>query len=124
MIKRKHVFPQALVGARNRGRQPTQALPHQPGVMQPNVTRAAQMKSMTVAPPVYRPQPVPKVLQSKMNGGQSGTTSGITKAAPAVSKPSQREQSIVQPFASRIVQATKYYPNLHPGAVEPVDPGS
>lgn len=28
----------------------------------------------------------------------------------------------VQPFRSNIVQATKFYPNLHPGAVEPVDP--
>jgi hypothetical protein len=35
-----------------------------------------------------------------------------------------KEQSIVQPFASRVVQAVKFYPNLHPGAVEPVDPGN
>jgi hypothetical protein len=27
----------------------------------------------------------------------------------------------VQRFSSRVVQATKFYPNLHPGAVEPID---
>ena len=36
----------------------------------------------------------------------------------------KKEQSIVQPFVSRIVQAVKIYPNLHPGAVEPVNEGS
>jgi hypothetical protein len=30
-------------------------------------------------------------------------------------------KSVVQSFRSRVVQATKFYPNLHPGAVEPVD---
>lgn len=35
-----------------------------------------------------------------------------------------KEQSVVQPFASRVVQALKIYPNLHPGAVEPVDHGN
>lgn len=30
----------------------------------------------------------------------------------------------MQRFASRVVQATKLYPNLHPGAVEPVDTGN
>lgn len=29
-----------------------------------------------------------------------------------------------QRFTSRVVQATKIYPNLHPGAVEPIDPSS
>ena len=35
-----------------------------------------------------------------------------------------KERSVVQPFASRVVQALKIYPNLHPGAVEPVDHGN
>jgi|GEM_PF-1554128 len=55
-------------------------------------------------PQVFRPNAVPKVLQKKTGDAQKG-----------------KDQSIVQPFASRIVQATKFYPNLHPGAVEPVD---
>ena len=36
----------------------------------------------------------------------------------------RNQQSTIQPFASRIVQATKYYPNLHPGAIEPIDPSN
>ena len=59
------------------------------------------------APPVYRPNAVPKVLQAK------------TKEVP-----SQPRGKVVAPFASHIVQAKKYYPNLHPGAVEPVDNGN
>jgi hypothetical protein len=42
----------------------------------------------------------------------------------AAIKQKKKDESTIQPFASRIVQATKYYPNLHPGAVEPVDPGN
>jgi hypothetical protein len=39
---------------------------HQPGVMQPKMSMASQMmKKPPVPPPVYRPQPVPKVLQTK-----------------------------------------------------------
>ena len=30
----------------------------------------------------------------------------------------------MQRFASRVVQAVKFYPNLHPGAVEPIDSGN
>jgi hypothetical protein len=30
----------------------------------------------------------------------------------------------VQRFGSRVVQATRFYPNLHPGAVEPVNPSN
>jgi hypothetical protein len=33
-------------------------------------------------------------------------------------------RSIVQPLAPRVVQAAKFYPNLHPGAVERVEPAS
>jgi hypothetical protein len=31
---------------------------------------------------------------------------------------------VVQRFSSRVVQATRFYPNLHPGAVESVDPSN
>jgi hypothetical protein len=33
----------------------------------------------------------------------------------------QTASKSIQTFASRVVQATKFYPNLHPGAVEPID---
>ena len=64
------------------------------------------------APNVYRPQPVPKVLQTK------------AKAAPQPLRPSappKAAQSSIQLRPSRVVQAIKIYPNLHPGAVEPVN---
>lgn len=83
----------------------------------------AQHRSVPAAPPAYRPQPVKRVLQSKVNNGlpqvvKSATSQ--TRAATAGTPPGSQRR-IVQPFASRIVQATKFYPNLHPGAVEPVD---
>ncbi len=34
------------------------------------------------------------------------------------------KQTTVQRFTSRVVQAVKFYPNLHPGAIEPVNPGN
>jgi hypothetical protein len=44
----------------------------------------------------------------------------VTRVAPALPRPAIQRQ-VVQPSRSGIVQATKFYPNLHPGAVEPVD---
>jgi hypothetical protein len=94
------------------------------------------------APEVYRPQAIPRVLQTK---------SSIHVSLPASSRPAhdvmkrtvrsggaaenkslisprvdQRNVSsaAVQRFTSRVVQALKIYPNLHPGAVEPIDPSS
>src|ERR1044072_8906420 len=40
-------------------------------------------------------------------------------ASPLVQK-----KSSIQCFPSRVVQAIKLYPNLHPGAIEPVDPNN
>jgi hypothetical protein len=72
------------------------------------------------APKVYRPQ-APKVLQSKSNlprpqpRGVAVAQVRPVRTAPNVQlKPSQ-------PFGSRVVQAVKMYPNLHPGAIEPVE---
>jgi len=66
--------------------------------------------------PAYRANATPKVLHSKMN-----------EVRPEARRPiviQKKEQSIIQPFTSRVVQAVKLYPNLHPGAVEPVNQGS
>lgn len=89
------------------------------------------------APPAYRPQPLPRVLQTKQSApGPRVSPPRINNAQPpgvvkpiapqtraAAVKPGLKRMT-VQPFASRIVQATKFYPNLHPGAVEPVDPSN
>ena len=42
--------------------------------------------------------------------------------APA--SPLVQKKSSIQCFPSRVVQAIKLYPNLHPGAIEPVDPNN
>ena len=65
------------------------------------------------APNVYRPQPVPKVLQTKMKPAPQPVRSG---APPAKSSVQLSRASI-----SRVVQAVRHYPNLHPGAVESVN---
>ena len=76
------------------------------------------------APPVYRPNSLPKVLQSKKSQVRRDEAVKVAGQRSATITRKVKEESIVQPFASRIVQATKYYPNLHPGAVEPVDPSN
>ena len=112
------------------------------------------------APPAYRPQPKPRVLQTKATKSQPipvrpqlNSTKPATPQAsrpqpqPKVSQPGttsvrlqtigsrvfQPERAIIRPVAQRkvvqrfesgVVQAVKIYPNLHPGAVEPVDPGN
>jgi hypothetical protein len=93
-----------------------------------------------VAPQVYRPQPTPKVLQTKT---RVSAPQGLTPAAaPAMASRGQKatpvndplkppnlayvggRRLIIQRFTSRVIQAVKFYPNLHPGAVEPIDPSN
>ena len=79
------------------------------------------------APAVYRPQPVPRVLQRK-----TANTTHPQLGGPIVQRPepkaivmtNPKKPPVLQPKAqarSSVVQAVKYYPNLHPGAIEPVD---
>ena len=58
------------------------------------------------APHVNRPLPLPGVLQTKIHNPGSAQ---------------QLRTGTVQRFASRVIQAVKFYPNLHPGAIEPID---
>ncbi|MDQ3743517.1 MAG: hypothetical protein M3444_03955, partial [Acidobacteriota bacterium] len=112
-------------------------------------------------PPPYRPQPVPKVLQTKLKAGNAHPertpANSARPSAPRVSRPAtqpairqpgvdaarpkpvksrtdtvaaparpvvQRKAAAVQLFKPGVVQAVKIYPNLHPGAVERVEPSS
>jgi len=96
------------------------------------------------APRDYRAQPVPRVLQSRAAGVEavkpaanvvaravnvpwrSKLAAQTVARGPArgmTTQPSLKQKT-VQRFASGIVQATKFYPNLHPGAVESIDPSS
>lgn len=125
---------------------------------QPQKNSATQARKMSVAPPVYRPQPVPKVLQTKRGHGNPNPAqsriistplvaapclshtrpqpavpqqrvnpvhskplnSSVTRVAPALPCP-VAQRTVAQRFKSGIVQATKFYPNLHPGAAVPID---
>jgi hypothetical protein len=117
------------------------------GVLVPRKT-GAPITSRPAAPEVYRPQPLPKVLQTKTAvGHQAGASESAKRELTSVATRliEQRKQGAsqkladqkstalpssgggrptIQRFTSRIIQATKYYPNLHPGAVEPVDPNN
>ena len=72
-------------------------------------------RSVPGAPNVYRPQPVPKVLQTKAKTALQPLVKPVQSGAPKSSVQLSRAS------ASRVVQAMKFYPNLHPGAVEPVN---
>jgi len=117
---------QRLTAKQNPGHQSAQA-------------RALLLKRSTpAAPPAYRPQPTPKVLQQKAALPPSPSPNNHPRKAQTrehkpVPAPANfrrgKDESInrdgqsktIQRFDSRVVQAIKYYPNLHPGAVEPVD---
>ena len=66
-------------------------------------------------PGAYRPQPVPKVLQRKTH---------VAVVQPKPIAPNVRTAPPAPPVKSAVVQKTRLYPNLHPGAVEPVNQGS
>jgi len=58
-----------------------------PGVAQPKASAASQMRRPPVAPPVYRPQPVPRVLKSN---------------TPVAQRPAKQTAPV--PIASRVCQ--------------------
>ena len=75
-----------------------------------------------VAPNVCRPQPVPKVLQTKTKPAPLQTAKVVP---PPAARPKATNNGVqLKPSTSRVVLAVKYFPNLHPGATEPVSPGS
>ena len=113
--------------------------------------RAATQTARTrVAAPVYRPQPPPRVLQPqataalqrgasqpqstriipaahrlqlapKLNGGHIVTVKRVSPNARASAARPVVQRAVVRSLRSNIVQATKLYPNLHPGAAVPVE---
>jgi hypothetical protein len=78
-------------------------------------------KNAPAAPNVYRPQTVPKVLQTKPR-----PSPGIpAKVAPPTVRATANKPGVqLKALTSRVVQAVKYFPNLHPGATEPVNPSN
>jgi hypothetical protein len=93
-----------------------------PRCLQLKAAEARQMKSTEVVRLASRPNPAPQVSQAKTKTlpPASNKIDAPQTRVPAT-QPSGSSHKTVQRFASRIVQATKFYPNLHPGAVESVE---
>ncbi|HEX2269929.1 MAG TPA: hypothetical protein VHH35_10355 [Pyrinomonadaceae bacterium] len=79
-------------------------------------------------PNVYRPLPVPKVLQTKTKPAAGQTTKAVprtqaprTQTTTVQKKTTKNSVQLSRASTSRVVQALKVYPNLHPGAIEPVN---
>ncbi len=81
------------------------------------VAPRVQSIAKAAAPQVYRPQ-LPKVLQSK---APTVITQNRRVLVPAVRTAPNLQLKPSQPFGARVVQAMKFYPNLHPGAIEQVE---
>ena len=58
--------------------------PPAPGL---KMTGAAQVRKIPAAPPVYRPQPVPRVLQTKSRGSNQLTQTKLSPSAPQAYRP-------------------------------------
>jgi hypothetical protein len=92
-----------------------------PLLPQPNQPKnVARRMNAPAAPNVYRPQPVPKVLQTKPKPSPGQPPKTALPAARAKATPNGVQ--LHKAMTTRVVQAVKYYPNLHPGAIEPVNP--
>lgn len=104
--------------------------PRKPLLPQPNSQKNLPGKqNAPAAPHVYRPQPVPKVLQTKAKPSPANTPKAAGPRAQAAGPPvraaaKQNGVQLSRAAAARVIQAVKYYPNLHPGAVEPVNPSN
>ena len=87
---------------------PTKKLPvvprFKPVVLQPKTAVSAQSLKRPVSPPVYRPQPVPKVLQKKVNMGAPSHTQQSPR--PLVGPPVYRPEAkkVLQPKTAAVVQ--------------------
>ena len=66
---------------------------------------------------------MPKVLQRQTRDVQPKVPKVLVPQRPNL-QPQKTRQIAIQRFTSRVVQAVKVYPNLHPGAVEPVNEGN
>lgn len=116
MNRRKDELPQGNGARRWPGLQTGHPQPHKPGIMQPKklvpqsahkptalqpkTSAAPQTRQVPTAPPAYRPQPVPKVLQTKMSALHQPITQpgrvGNKPGAPAAYRP-QPAFKVAQP---------------------------
>lgn len=93
------------------------ARPHERGVSQARAA-APHLKGPPAAPPVYRPQPVPKVLQTKKAAAAPPPPATHARPAPAA-PPAYRPQPparVLQPKASAVRQPGACRPSSQPAA--------
>lgn len=117
MNPRKNVLSQKHGAKRVTAQQPGKS--YKPGVAQPKMIMASQTKKPPAAPPVYRPQPAPKVLQAKAetSGNLAGTirtpTSRKTPQAPLAYRP-QPAPKVLQTKSATAKTATPQRAGLKP----------
>lgn len=93
---------------------------HTPCVAQPKTAPVSQMKKPPTAPPAYRPQPVPKVLQRKATTPQQpqAATAAHTRSAPTVYRP-QPTPKVLQKKTAPVQQARAAQAPAAPPAYRP-----
>jgi hypothetical protein len=88
---------------------------------QPKKPEVSNRRATPSLPTSYRPQAVPKVLQRKTHCAPKI----VAQPKIAVQLKTAPPKTCPAPAINRaVVQGTKYFPNLHPGAVESVSRGS
>ena len=117
---------------------PPRNTPQAHGVVRgaPHPTQTALQRACAISADVSRrPAQLLAAAQSKVNAHATHTRAALAaREQPARQAQSaergllaqrnqvaQRKQAVGR---AQVVQATKIYPNLHPGAVEPIDPGN
>lgn len=89
-------MPPQASGPRHKAGQPPSQHQHRAGVMQIKAAAAPQSRQTPKAPPVYRPQPVPKVLQTKARFPHQPLQANCTPQANAAYRPNQ-PPGVLQP---------------------------
>ena len=93
-----------------------------PNPSRPNHPQQPRAAAHTPACHAQRPQSQPRVAQPKI--AQKVAQPNQSRSGAQAVRASVPRRAVVQKFASRVVQAVKFYPNLHPGAVERIEPCS
>ena len=115
VLQRKRAEPPVIASSNNRAHSVSNALRPRAGVTQApvNCAVAAHHNPRLGSTPLR---------QAKTNVGQRHSKREIISPLRAPSNQLPRRSPTLQLFSTGVVQAVKFYPNLHPGAVEPVDP--
>jgi hypothetical protein len=116
-VYRPQPLQKCLQPKRHAGLQPPQA-PTRPSAPRP-------ARPQPPPPPPAPTRPSASAAQAKPHtppGARAGQTNSPLVLQRTKAKPSTSIQA--KPAASRVVQAIKLYPNLHPGAVESIEPGN